>query len=114
MCWHIFRSHAVYTAKLQKLSKTCKKLSRRAAEFAYVNYFSYLCIAFPPIGVLRLMQTHYKIAIALVIYAAAVICAACRVTRTTTTTSSCVHQGDTAVVIQSQTTEVYDAQSHSK
>ena len=83
-------------------------------EFAFMNYFSYLCIAFRPLRSAQLMKLpiQLRIIIALLIYAAALVCAACCVTRTTTTTSSCVHQGDTAVVIQSQTTEVYDAQSH--
>lgn len=84
------------------------------AEFAFVNLFSYLCIAFRPLRGAQLMKIHIRMLIALLIYGAALWLAACRVTRTTTTTSSCVHQGDTAVVIQSQTTEVYDAQSHSK
>ena len=57
------------------------------------------------------LPIHIRMILALLIYVAALVCAACCVTRTTTTTSSCVHQGDTAVVIQSQTTEVYDAQS---
>lgn len=81
-------------------------------EFAFVNYFSYLCIAFRPLRGAQLMKMpiHIRMILALIIYAAALVCAACCVTRTTTTTSSCVHQGDTAVIIQSQTTEVYDAQ----
>lgn len=78
------------------------------AEFAYVNYFSYLCIAFPLMECTRLMKFAVRWTLAFIIFTLALICTSCNVTRTITTTSTAYQRGDTSVVIQTKTTETYD------
>ena len=45
----------------------------------------------------------------LIISIAAVALSSCNVTRTVTTESRYIHRNDTSIVIQSKTTETYDA-----
>ena len=54
------------------------------------------------------MKTGIKIFLAAALFIAGLLITSCNVTRTITTTSQCYQRGDTSVMIQTKTTEVYD------
>lgn len=54
------------------------------------------------------MKTFVHIILAAALFIGGLLITSCNVTRTITTTSQCYQRGDTSVMIQTKTTEVYD------
>ena len=54
------------------------------------------------------MKTFAHIVLAAALFIGALLITSCNVTRTITTTSQCYQRGDTSVLIQTKTTEIYD------
>lgn len=59
-------------------------------------------------NMLRHMKKLILLALAFILFTCLLIFSACNVTRTITTTSQAYQRGDTSVMIQTKTTEVYD------
>ena len=99
-----FGSPAFNLTKLQKVLKISNNLQRIGVEFAFVNYFCYLCI--------KIMR---EVA-AIVLYVAmvmAMVLTSCNVKRVMTTRAECYRQGDSVTVIETRSVEEYDARSRS-